>query len=71
MYIKYLHKIFTLSVFDTVQECIYNIYKASFSPGWKVFTGPVFCNLGGEGDSQRQDSIFTLLLLAYFCLFEK
>jgi hypothetical protein len=29
----YLHKIFTLSVFDTVQECIYNIYKASFSPG--------------------------------------
>jgi hypothetical protein len=29
----YLHKIFTLSVFVTVQECIYNIYKASFSPG--------------------------------------
>jgi hypothetical protein len=25
----YLHKIFTLSVFDTVQGCIYNIYKAS------------------------------------------
>jgi hypothetical protein len=33
MYVRYLHKIFTLSVFDTVQECIYNIYKASFSPG--------------------------------------
>jgi hypothetical protein len=33
MYIRYLHKIFTLSVFDTVQECIYNIYKASLSPG--------------------------------------
>jgi hypothetical protein len=29
----YLHKIFTLSVFDTVQGCIYNIYKASFSAG--------------------------------------
>jgi hypothetical protein len=29
MYIRYLHKIFTLFVFDTVQECIYNIfYKA-------------------------------------------
>jgi hypothetical protein len=27
---RYLHKIFTLSVFDTVQGCI---YKASFSPG--------------------------------------
>jgi hypothetical protein len=26
----YLHKVFTLSVFDRVQECIYNIYKASF-----------------------------------------
>jgi hypothetical protein len=23
MYIRYLHKIFTLSVFDTVQGCIY------------------------------------------------
>jgi hypothetical protein len=33
MYIRYLHKIFTLPVFDTGQECIYNIYKASFSPG--------------------------------------
>jgi hypothetical protein len=33
MYIKYLRKIFTLPVFDTVQGCIYNIYKASFSPG--------------------------------------
>jgi hypothetical protein len=33
MYIRYLHKIFTLSVFETVQGCIYNIYKASFSPG--------------------------------------
>jgi hypothetical protein len=33
MYIRYLHKIFTLSVFDAVQECMYNIYKASFSPG--------------------------------------
>jgi hypothetical protein len=31
LYIRYLHKIFTLSMFDTVQECIYN--KASFSPG--------------------------------------
>jgi hypothetical protein len=29
----YLLKIFTIYVFDTVQECIYNIYKASFSPG--------------------------------------
>jgi hypothetical protein len=29
----HLSKIFTLSVFDTVQECIYNIYKTSFSPG--------------------------------------
>jgi hypothetical protein len=29
----YLLKIFTLSVFDTVQGCVYNIYKASFSPG--------------------------------------
>jgi hypothetical protein len=28
----YLHKIFTLSVFDRVQECIYNIYKVSFIP---------------------------------------
>jgi hypothetical protein len=27
----YLHKIFPLSVFDTVQGCIYNIYKASLS----------------------------------------
>jgi hypothetical protein len=25
MYIRYLRKIFTLSVFDTVQKCIYNI----------------------------------------------
>jgi hypothetical protein len=33
MYIRSLHKIFTLSVFDTVQGCRYNIYKASFSPG--------------------------------------
>jgi hypothetical protein len=32
MYIRYLHKIFTLSVFDTVQGCIYTIHKASFSP---------------------------------------
>jgi uncharacterized membrane protein len=31
MYIRYLHKIFKLSVFDTVQVCIYNMYKASFS----------------------------------------
>jgi hypothetical protein len=30
---QYVRKIFTLSVFDTVQECIYNIYEASFSPG--------------------------------------
>jgi hypothetical protein len=30
MYIRYLHKIFTLSVLDTVQECV---YKASFSAG--------------------------------------
>jgi hypothetical protein len=30
---QYVHKVFTLSVFDTVQGCIYNIYKASFSPG--------------------------------------
>jgi hypothetical protein len=29
----YLHKIFTLSVFDTFQGYIYNIYKASLSPG--------------------------------------
>jgi hypothetical protein len=29
---QYVYKIFTLSVFDTVQRCIYNIYKASFSP---------------------------------------
>jgi hypothetical protein len=29
----YLHKIFTLSVFDTVQEYRCNIYKASFSLG--------------------------------------
>jgi hypothetical protein len=33
MYTRYLHKIFTLSVFDTVQGCIYNMYKATFSPG--------------------------------------
>jgi hypothetical protein len=33
MYIRQLHKIFTLSVLDTVKECIYNIYKASFSSG--------------------------------------
>jgi hypothetical protein len=33
MYIRYLHKIFTLSGFDTVHGCIYNIYKASFSLG--------------------------------------
>jgi hypothetical protein len=30
---QYVHKIFTLSVFDTVQRCIYNIYKEFFSPG--------------------------------------
>jgi hypothetical protein len=30
---KVLYKLFTLPVFDTVQECIYNIYKVSFSPG--------------------------------------
>jgi hypothetical protein len=30
---QYAHKIFTLSVFDKVQGCICNIYKASFSPG--------------------------------------
>jgi hypothetical protein len=33
MYVRYLHKMFTLSVFNTVQDCMYNIYKASFSPG--------------------------------------
>jgi hypothetical protein len=32
MYVKYLDKIFTLTVFDTVRGCIYNIYKTSFSP---------------------------------------
>jgi hypothetical protein len=31
MYIRYSHKILILSVFDTVQECIYNIYKAFFA----------------------------------------
>jgi hypothetical protein len=30
---QYVHNVFTLSVFDTVQGCIYNIYKASVSPG--------------------------------------
>jgi hypothetical protein len=30
---QYVHKVFTLSVFDTVQGCMHNIYKASFSPG--------------------------------------
>jgi hypothetical protein len=32
----HLHKIFTLFVFDTVQESIYNIYKTSFSPEVEV-----------------------------------
>jgi hypothetical protein len=27
------HPVFTISMFDTVQGCIYNIYKAPFSPG--------------------------------------
>jgi hypothetical protein len=30
---QYVHKTFTLSVFDIVQGCIYFIYKASFGPG--------------------------------------
>jgi hypothetical protein len=31
MYIRHLHKIFTLSVFDTVQGCIYTIYTRPLS----------------------------------------
>jgi hypothetical protein len=45
MYIRYLHKIFTLSVFDTVQGCICNIYKASFSPGSDSRLSPVTSSL--------------------------
>jgi hypothetical protein len=41
MYIRYLHNIFTLSVFDIVQGCIYNIYKAYLATACTVFEAVV------------------------------
>jgi uncharacterized membrane protein len=44
MYIRYLHKIFTLSVFDTVQGCIYNVTNIFVTKQLVAFCSSCVCD---------------------------